>query len=141
LNVRRVNDVRLTEINTTGPLMLEPSASEVELAKEKLKNHKSPGIFKSQQNLLKQELKHFAMSSINLLFLFGIRRDCLRRGGSRILSLSVRMAIIQIVVIIGAYHFYQLRNLQTFIEYLALKVTSGCREIIRVHQGGFRCNY
>jgi hypothetical protein len=44
------NDVRLTEINTTEPIMPEPSAFEVELANEKLKNHKSPGILKSQQN-------------------------------------------------------------------------------------------
>jgi len=44
LNVRGVNDVRQTEIHTAEPLVPEPSAFEVELAIEKLKSHKSPGI-------------------------------------------------------------------------------------------------
>jgi len=44
LKVHGVNDVRQTEIHTAEPLVPEPSASEVELAIEKLKSHKSPGI-------------------------------------------------------------------------------------------------
>ena len=44
LNVHGVNDVMQTEIHTAKPLVPEPSASEVELAIEKLKSHKSPGI-------------------------------------------------------------------------------------------------
>ena len=43
LNVHEVNDIRLAEINIVEPLVPEPSAFEVELAIEKLKNHKSPG--------------------------------------------------------------------------------------------------
>ena len=43
LNVHRVNDVKQTEIHTAEPLVPEPSASEVELATEKQKRHKSPG--------------------------------------------------------------------------------------------------
>ena len=50
LNIRGVNDVRQTEIHTAEPLVPVPSASEVELAIEKLKGHKSPGIIKYQQN-------------------------------------------------------------------------------------------
>jgi hypothetical protein len=42
--VREVNDVRRVEIHTAEPLVPEPSALEVELAIEKLKSHKSPGI-------------------------------------------------------------------------------------------------
>ena len=50
MNVHEVKDVRQAEIHTVGPLVPEPSAFEVELAIEKLKNHKSPGIvIKSQQ--------------------------------------------------------------------------------------------
>ena len=48
LNVHGFNDVRQTEIHTAEPLVLEPSAFEIEKAIEKLKRHKS------QQNLLKQ---------------------------------------------------------------------------------------
>ena len=44
LNVQGVNDVRQTEIHTAEPLLPEPSAFEVELAIEKLKSPKSPGI-------------------------------------------------------------------------------------------------
>ena len=42
-NVRGVNDVRQTEINTAEPLVSEPNAFEVEMANEKPKRHKSPG--------------------------------------------------------------------------------------------------
>ena len=44
LNVHRVNDVRQTKMHTAEPLVPEPSASEVELAIEKLKSYKSPGV-------------------------------------------------------------------------------------------------
>jgi len=44
LNVHGVNDVGQTEIHTAEPLVPVPSASEVELAIEKLKSHKSPDI-------------------------------------------------------------------------------------------------
>ena len=44
LNVHGVNDVRHTEIHTAEPLVPEPSAFETELAIEKLKSHKPPGI-------------------------------------------------------------------------------------------------
>ena len=43
-NVHRVKDVGQAEIHTAEPLVPEPSASEVELAIDKLKSHKSPGI-------------------------------------------------------------------------------------------------
>jgi hypothetical protein len=44
LNVHGVNDVGQAEIHTAELLVPEPSASEIELAIEKLKSHKSPGI-------------------------------------------------------------------------------------------------
>jgi len=44
LNVHEVKDARQAEIHTLEPLVPEPSAFEVELAIEKLKNHKSPSI-------------------------------------------------------------------------------------------------
>ena len=44
LNVHGVNDARQTEIHTAEPLASEPSASEFQLAIEKIKSHKSPGI-------------------------------------------------------------------------------------------------
>jgi hypothetical protein len=44
LNVHGDNDVRQTEIHTVEPLLPEPSVFEVEMAIEKLKRYKSPGI-------------------------------------------------------------------------------------------------
>ena len=44
LNVHGLSDVRQAEIHTAEPLVPEPSVLEVELAIEKLKSHKSPGI-------------------------------------------------------------------------------------------------
>jgi len=43
-NVHVVKDIGQAEIHTAKPLVPEPSAAEVELAIDKLKSHKSPGI-------------------------------------------------------------------------------------------------
>ena len=43
-NVHEVKDVGQAQIHTAEPLVTEPSASEIELAIDKLKSHKSPGI-------------------------------------------------------------------------------------------------
>ena len=59
--------------HTAELLLPEPSAFEVELDIEKLKSHKSPSIDQIPAEL-RQEVEQFAMRSINLLFLFAIRR-------------------------------------------------------------------
>jgi hypothetical protein len=51
--VHGVNEVRQTEIHTAEPLVPEPSAFEVEMACEKLKSHKSPGIDQIPTELIK----------------------------------------------------------------------------------------
>ena len=53
LNVHEVKDVRQAEIHRVEPLVPEPSAFDVELAIEKLKNHKSPGIDQIPEELIK----------------------------------------------------------------------------------------
>ena len=53
LNIHGINDVRQTEIHTTEPLVPEPSAFEFELAIEKLRSHKSPGIDQIPADLIK----------------------------------------------------------------------------------------
>jgi len=92
LNIQGDNDVGQTEIHTAEQPVPEPSAFEVELAIEKLKSNKSPGIDQIPAEL-RQGAEQFAMRSINLLFLFGIRRNCLRNGRSQSLYPSVRRAI------------------------------------------------
>ena len=81
LNIHEVNDVTETETHTTKPLVPDPSAFNVEVVIEKLKSHKSPGWIKSQQNCLRRGVEQFTMRSINLLFLFGIRRNYPRSEG------------------------------------------------------------
>jgi hypothetical protein len=76
--VHGVNDVRHTEIHPVEPLIPELSACEFEMASEKLKLKNQHVLIKSQQNLLKQWVEQFAVRSINLLILFGIRSDCQR---------------------------------------------------------------
>jgi len=56
----------------------EPSAVEFEMAVEKLKRHKSPDIDQIPAELINAEVGQFSMRSINLLFLFGVRRNYLR---------------------------------------------------------------
>ena len=82
MNVHGVNDITQTEIHTAEPLVPEPSASEVELAIEKLRSHRSPGINQIPPELVNAGVRQFAVRFINLLFLFGIRRNCLRSGRS-----------------------------------------------------------
>jgi len=52
-NVHWVMDVRQAEIRTAEPQVPEPSAAEVELAVDKLKSHKSPGIDQIPAELFK----------------------------------------------------------------------------------------
>jgi len=71
------------QIHTAELLAPELSASDVELAIEMLKNHKSPGTGQIPTDMIKAEGKKLAMRFINLLFLCGIRRNCLRSERSQ----------------------------------------------------------
>ena len=53
LNVDGVHDIRQTETHTAEPTVLKLSASEFELATEKLKSHKSPGTDQIPAKLIK----------------------------------------------------------------------------------------
>jgi len=79
-NVHSVKDVRQAEIHTAEPLVPEPSAAEIELAIHKLKSHKSPGIDQIPAELIKAGVEQIAWRFINLLLLFGRRRNCLKSG-------------------------------------------------------------
>jgi hypothetical protein len=52
-NIHRVNDLRQTEVHTAEPLVPESGAFEVEMAIEKLKRYKSPGIYQIPAELIK----------------------------------------------------------------------------------------
>ena len=67
----------LAEIHTAEPLVHEPSASEVELAVDKQKSHKSPGIGQIPAELIKAAGRTIFLEITNLLLLFA-RKDGLR---------------------------------------------------------------
>jgi hypothetical protein len=110
LNIRRVNDVRQTAVHTGEPLVLEPSAFEVEMAIEKLKRRRSPGIDQIPAELIKAGGRIIRSDIHKLIISFGIRRSCLRNGRSQSLCLFIRRVIKQTVLIIKAYHFCQLHT-------------------------------
>ena len=68
---------------TAEPLVHEPRAAEVELAIDTLKRHKSPGIDQIPAELIKAGVEKFAWRFMNLLLLFGRRRNCLKSGRNR----------------------------------------------------------
>jgi len=63
-NVHGVNDVRQTEIHTAEPIVPKLSAFEVEMAVEKLKRHKSPGIDHIPAEYIKAGVEQYTLRSI-----------------------------------------------------------------------------
>jgi hypothetical protein len=66
LNVHGVEDDGQVEIHTAEPLVPEPNAFEVELAIEKLKSHKTPGVDQIPAELIKAGMGQFSVRFINL---------------------------------------------------------------------------
>ena len=83
LNVHGAKDVRQEEIHTAERLVPEPSAYEVELAIEKLKKHKSPGIDQIPAELIKAGGRKIRCAIHKLIISFGIKRNCLKNGRGR----------------------------------------------------------
>jgi hypothetical protein len=77
----------------------KPSAFEVELAIEMLKSHKSPGVDQVPTELIKAGCKTIRCRIHKLIFSVFNKE-----------YLSIRKAVKQIVVIIEAYYFCQLRT-------------------------------
>jgi hypothetical protein len=74
-NIHGADDVRERVIHTVKPLVPEPSAFDFGMAIEKLKRYKSSGIDQIPAELIKQCVEQFALRSINLIILFGLRRN------------------------------------------------------------------
>jgi hypothetical protein len=89
LNIHGVDDVRQTEMHTAEQVP-EPNVFEGEMAVKKLKRHKLQGIDQIPSEFIKAGVRHFTLSSINLLILFGVRRNCPRSGRSQSIYLSIR---------------------------------------------------
>jgi hypothetical protein len=68
IELHGVNDIRQAEIQTSELLVSEPSVSEFELAIEKLKTHKSPGVDQIPAELIKAGDRSFS-SEIHVLII------------------------------------------------------------------------
>jgi hypothetical protein len=107
LNIHRVNDIRQTEVYTAEPLVPEPSAFEVEMAIEKLKRHKSPGIDQIPAELIKARGR-IIRSEIHKLIISIWNKEELPEEWKE--SVIVTIRVIKQIVTIEAYHFCQLHT-------------------------------
>jgi len=91
--VRGIKDVEQAEIHTAEPLVPETSSSEFQLTIDTIKSHKSQGIYQIPAELIKAGLGQFAWRFINLLFLFGRKKNCLKGVRCRSKYLLIRREI------------------------------------------------
>ena len=120
-NVHGVKDVGQAEIHTAEPLVPEPSAAEFELAIDKLKSHKSPGIDQIPAELIKAASRKICLEIHKLIISIwkkGDKRDCNNFRGISLLPTTYKI----------------LSNI------LLSRLIPYAKEIIGDHQCGFRLN-
>jgi hypothetical protein len=121
LNVHGVNDVRQTEIQTTEPLVPDPSAFVVELAVEKLNKHKSPSTDQMPAALVKAlgRSMHSGIHPLNSIWNIEKLPEVWKE--STVAPIH-KKGDKQIVEFIEAYHF--VNYVQNVILHLSVKVNS-----------------
>jgi hypothetical protein len=122
-------------MQTADPLVPEPNCFEVEVAIEKLKRYKWPGMDQIWQNWSKQEVIHYVLRSTNFLTLFGTRKNCHTNGRNLLLYRFIKRVVKWTVVTVEGYHCYQPHT--KILSNICLKVSSLHSEIIGNHQCGF----
>ena len=106
-NVHGVKDVRQAEIHRAEPLVHEPSAAEVELAIDKLKNHKSPGIDQIPAELIKAGGRTICLEIHKFITSIWKKEKLPEEWKESIIIPIHKKGDKQIAVIIEAYHFCQ----------------------------------
>jgi len=106
-NVHGVKDVGQAEIHTVEPLVPEPNASEVELAIDKLKSHKSPGIDQIQAELFKAGGRTIFLEIHKLITSIWKKKQLTEEWKESIIVPIHKKGIKQIAIIIEAYHSCQ----------------------------------
>ena len=110
LNVHGVSDVRQAETHTAEPLVPEPSALEAELAIEKLKSHKSPGIDQIPAELIKAGGSAIRGAIHKLFIAIWNKEELTGKRKESIIAPIHKKGIKQIVITIGAHHVCQLHT-------------------------------
>ena len=90
--------------------MPEPTAFEVQLAIEKLKRHKSPGIDQIPAELIKAGGRKTRHEIHKVIISIWNKEELLEEWKELIILLICKKGDKQTVVIIGTYHFCQLRT-------------------------------
>ena len=108
MNVHGVHDVRQTETHTAEPLVPEPSAFEVDLAIEKLKNHKSPGVAQIPAELIKEGGRKIRYQIHKLIVSIWNKEELSEEWKESIIVPIHKKGVKQTVITIGACHFCQL---------------------------------
>jgi hypothetical protein len=75
LNVLRVSDVRQIEMHAAELLVPYPSPQEVEIATATLERYKLLGCDQILAELIKENVKHYDLRSINSLIVLGMRKN------------------------------------------------------------------
>jgi hypothetical protein len=139
LNIRGVNDVTQTEVHTAEPLVPEPSAFEVEMAIEKLKRHKSPGIDQIPAELIKSGGR-ILWSEIHKLIISILNKEKLPEEWKQ----SVIMPIYKKGDKTDCSNYrgisFFVNYIQSSIQHPLARLSPCAEEIIGDHQCGFRCN-
>jgi len=110
VRVHGVNDVWQTDIHTAEPLVPEPSAFEVELAIEKLKKTQITGIDQIPAELFKAGCRTIRCRIHKLINSIWNKEEMPEECEESIIVPIYKRVIKRTVVIIGAYHFFQLRT-------------------------------
>jgi len=109
LNAHGVNDVRQAEMHTAEPLVPQPSTSEFELAIEKLKSHKSPGIDRIPAELIKAGGRTIRCVIHKLISIWN-KEELPEEWKESIIVPVYKKGIKQILITIGSHRFCQLRT-------------------------------
>jgi hypothetical protein len=107
-NVHGVIDVGQTEIQTAEPIVTEPSDFEFDLAIEKLKNHKSPGIDQILAELVKAGLRTIRYEFHKHITSVRNKEKVPEERKKSIILPMHKQALKQIVLLKETYHFCQL---------------------------------
>ena len=109
LNVHGVSDIKHRDTHAAEPLVPEPSAFEVELAIEKLKCHKSPDTDQIPTELIKTGGRTIRHQNHKLILSIWNKEELPEEWKEPIIVPIYKKGNKKTVVIIGAYHFCQLR--------------------------------
>jgi len=110
LNVHGVSEVRQAEIHTAEPLGPEPNALEVEVAIEKLKSHKSPGIDRIPAERIKAGGRTIRRAIHELIIAIWNKEELPEEWNESVIVPIHKKGDKQSVITIGAYHFCQLHT-------------------------------